>query len=146
MLESISIVSGLSPGPAPLAHALFSSSEATLSKLRASPKEKLRKNVPSVEGAGTQVPRSSSARPERSTSASSIELPPTSAEATRAVAFWPTLACPGASPRCTPSSSSSLSPSRSANVIGSTSPALATALRSSKTTSKAPNLRDDCRI
>ena len=68
MLESMSTVRALSPGPAPLAQALFSSSPATLSKLRASPKEKLRRNVPSVEGAGTQVPRSSPARPERSTS------------------------------------------------------------------------------
>ena len=140
------MVRGPSPGPAPTAQALFNSSPATLSKLRESAQLKLRRNVPSVDGAGTHVPSSSAARPERSTSASSMESPPTSAEATSAIVLCPGLARPGASPRCTLASTSSRKPSRPARVIGSTSPALATALRSSKTTSKCSSLRDDCRI
>ena len=44
------MVSGLAPGPAPADHTRLNSSPATLSKLRASARRKLLKNVPSVEG------------------------------------------------------------------------------------------------
>ena len=139
------MVNGPSPGPAPAAHALFSSSPATLSKLRASAQEKLRRNVPTVEGAGTQVPSSSAAR-RNATRWRRRSSHPHQSRCHQGHSLWPTLARPGTSPRCTLASTSCFSPSRSASVIGSTRPLVATAFRSSKTTSRASSLCDNCRI
>jgi len=95
------MVSGADPGPAPTAQALFNSSELTASKDREWAQVKLRRKVPSVEGAGIHWPMTPSQRPERSTSASSMLSPPARVEVMRPIALAPTLACPTASPRST---------------------------------------------
>ena len=64
--------------------------------------------------------------------ASSMQSPPTRAEATSVISLSPVLARPGASPKLRCRSTSALSPRRSARVAGSSSPALATRRGSSK--------------
>ena len=99
MVESRSMVSGPSPGPAPAAQARASNSRLTRSSWRTWPHRKLRRNVPRVEGALTMHPSTEEVRPARSTSASSMQSPPASAEATSVSILSPALARPGASPR-----------------------------------------------
>ena len=89
------MVSG-SPGPAPAAQARASSSR--LISWRTWPHRKLRRNVPRVEGALTMHPSTEEVRPE-SASASSMQSPPASAEATSVSILSPAFARPGAYPR-----------------------------------------------
>jgi hypothetical protein len=129
------MVYGHGPGPAPLAQARPSASAATRSSWRAEPQVNERRNVPIVEGAKTRWPRTRPVDPARSLSQSSIQLPPASDEATSVIALSPALARPGASPRSTNSSTSWRSPSPTASVAGSSSPASATRRSSSNLTS-----------
>ena len=62
---------------------------------------KLRRKVPSVDGALTTQPMAWAVPPVRSASASSMQSPPASAEATSVSSLSPGLARPGASPRST---------------------------------------------
>ena len=140
------MVTGASPGPAPAAQARPNSSPATLSSWRAWPQLKDRKKVPSVEGASTPWPSTASVSPDRSTSASSIQSPPASAECTKVMALWPTLAWPAASPRSTCSSKGSRNPRCWASVAGSINPAFATRCSSSNVTSRRSRLWQDTRI
>ena len=75
------MVNGSSPGPAPAAQARASTSRLTRSNWRAWPHRKLRRNVPSVDGALTTQPSTRSVSPARSASASSMQSPPASADA-----------------------------------------------------------------
>ena len=77
------MVNGPSPGPAPAAQARASSSRLTRSSWRTWPHRKLRRKVPRVDGALTTHPSTRPVRPERSASASSMQPPPASAEATK---------------------------------------------------------------
>ena len=63
MVESRSMVSGPSPGPAPVAQARASSSRLTRSSWRTWPHRKLRRKVPRVEGALTMHPSTEEVRP-----------------------------------------------------------------------------------
>ena len=126
------MVSGASPGPAPAAQARASSSRVTRSSWRAWPQRKLRRNVPRVDGAFTVQPSTRPVPPERSASASSMQSPPASAEATRVSSLSPAFARPGAAPRSRWASVSSRRPSRSASVAGSSRPAWSTRRSSSK--------------
>ena len=99
MVESRSMVSGPSPGPAPAAQARASSSRLTRSSWRTWPHRKLRRKVPRVDGALTLQSRTPAVPPARSASASSMQSPPASAEATRVIILSPALARPGALPR-----------------------------------------------
>ncbi len=103
----------------------------TRSNWRAWPHQKLRKNVPRVDGALTTPSSTRPVSPARSAlassiSASSMQSPPISAAATNVSIWSPTFARPGASPGSTWLSTSSPSPKRPASVTGSSSPALAT--------------------
>ena len=99
MVESRSMVNGPSPGPAPAAQARASSSRLTRSSWRTWPHRKLRRKVPKVDGALTMHPSTEEVRPARSASASSMQSPPASAEATSVRSLSPAFARPGASPR-----------------------------------------------
>ena len=99
MVESRSMVSDPSLGPAPAAQARASNSRLTRSNWRTWPHRKLRRNVPRVEGALTMHPSTEEVRPARSASASSMQSPPASAEATSVSILSPAFARPGASPR-----------------------------------------------
>ncbi len=101
MVESRSMVNGPSPGPAPVAQARASSSRLTRSSWRTWPHRKLRRKVPRVDGALTVHPSTKEVRPARSASASSMQSPPASAEATRVSILSPVFARPGAFPRST---------------------------------------------
>ena len=114
------MVNGPSPGPPPAAQARDSSSRLTRSSWRTWPHRKLRRKVPRVEGAFTVPPRTPAVPPARNASASSMQSPPASAEATSVIILSPVLARPGARPRCW------------ASVAGRISPALATRRWSSK--------------
>ena len=81
MVESRSMVSGASPGPAPAAQARDSNSRLTRSGWRTWPHRKLRRKVPRVDGALTTQPMASAVPPVRNTSASLMQSPPASAEA-----------------------------------------------------------------
>ena len=85
-------------GPAPAAQARASRSRLTRSSWRTWPHRKLRRNVPRVEGALTMHPSTEEVRPARSASASSMQSPPASAEATSVSSLSPAFARPGASP------------------------------------------------
>ena len=128
----MSIVRGESSGPAPASQARASSSRLTRSSCRTCPQRKLRRNVPSVDGALTTQPSTEEVLPARNTSASSMQSPPARADATRVSILSPVLARPGASPRSTWLSTSWLKPRRPARVTGRISPALATRRGSSK--------------
>ena len=128
------MVNGASPGPAPAAQARASNFRLTRSSWRTWPHRKLRRNVPKVEGALTTQPRAPAVLPVRSTSASSMQSPPASADATRVSILSPGFARPGASPRSTWLSTSSPSPRCWARVTARSSPALATRRWSSKAT------------
>ena len=104
------MVNGPSPGPAPAAQALASNSRLTRSSWRTWPHRKLRRKVPSVDGALITQPSTRSVPPARSASASSMQSPPANADATRVSILSPTLARPGAPPRSTLLSTSSPSP------------------------------------
>ena len=83
-MESRSMVNGSLPGPAPGPQARASACRLTRSNCRAWPRRKLRRNVPSVDGAFTVQPSTRSVPPARSTSASSMSAtggPPASADA-----------------------------------------------------------------
>ena len=126
------MVNGASPGPAPADQARASSSRLTRSSWRTWPHRKLRRNVPRVDGPLTTQPSAPAVPPVRNTSASSMQSPPTSAEATRVMILAPVLARPGARPRSRRRSTSSGRPKCKANVAGRISPALLTRRRSSK--------------
>ena len=96
MVESRSMVRGPSPGPAPADQARASNSRLTRSSWRTWPHRKLRRKVPRVDGALTVPPRAPAVLPVRNTSASSMQSPPASAEATRVIILSPGLARPGA--------------------------------------------------
>ena len=100
-VASRSIVNGSSPGPAPAAQALASDSRLTRSNCRTWPHRKLRRKVPSVDGAFTVQPSTRSVLPARRAPASSMQSPPANAEATRVSSLSPALGRPGASPRST---------------------------------------------
>ena len=119
---------------AALVHELMeaSSSRLTRSSWRTWPHRKLRRNVPRVDGALTTQPMAPAVPPVRSTSASSMQSPPASADATRVSIWSPAFARPGAAPRSTWLSTSSRRPKCWARVTGRSSPALATRRWSSK--------------
>ena len=128
------MVRGPSPGPAPACHARFASnSRLTRSSWRTWPHRKLRRKVPRVDGALTVPPRVRAVPPVRNTSASSMQSPPASAEATSVIILSPAFARPGAFAQVEallrPSSGR---PRCRARVAGRSSPALATSRRSSK--------------
>ena len=79
-----------------------------------------------VDGALTVPPRARAVPPVRNTSASSMQSPPASADATRVIILSPVLARPGALPRSRRCRTSSGRPRRRARVAGRISPALAT--------------------
>ncbi len=93
------MVNGASPGPAPACRARASNSRLTPSSWRTWPHRKLRRNVPRVDGALTTQPMALAVPPVRSTSASSMQSPPASADATGVIILSPVLARPGALPR-----------------------------------------------
>ena len=80
----------------------------------------------------TVPPRVQAVPPVRNTSASSMQSPPASAEATSVIILSPAFARPGASPRSRRCWTSSGRPRCRARVAGRSSPALATRRRSSK--------------
>ena len=92
------MVNGPSPGPAPADQPRASSSRLTRSSWRTWPHRKLRRKVPRVDGALTVPPRVRAVSPVRNTSASSMQSPPASAEATRVTILSPVFARPGAFP------------------------------------------------
>ena len=102
------------------------------SSWRTWPHRKLRRKVPMVEGALTVPPRVRAVPSVRNTSASSIQSPPASADATRVIILSPVLARPGALPRSRHCWTSWGRPRRRARVAGRISPALATRRVSSK--------------
>ena len=93
------MVRGASPGPAPADQARANSSRLTRSSWRTWPHRKLRRNVPRVDGTLTTQPRAPAVPPVRNTSASSMQSPPASADATRVSILSPGFARPGALPR-----------------------------------------------
>ena len=126
------MVRGVSPGPAPAAQARASNSRLTRSSWRTCPHRKLRRKVPRVDGALTVPPRVRAVPPVRNTSASSMQSPPASADATRVMILSPVFARPGALPRSRHSCTSWGKPRCRAKVVGRISPALATRRWSSK--------------
>ena len=96
------------------------------------PQLKLRRKVPRVDGALTVPPRVQAVPPVRNTSASSMQSPPASADATRVIILSPVFARPGALPRSRRCWTSSRRPRCWARVNGRISPALATRRWSSK--------------
>ena len=76
------MVNGPSPGPASADQARASSSRLPRSSWRTWPLRKLRRKVPRVDGDLTVPPRVRAVPPVRNTSASSMQSPPASAEAT----------------------------------------------------------------
>ena len=79
-----------------------------------------------MDGSLTTLPRVQAVPPVRNTSASSMQSPPASADATRVSILSPVFARPGASPRSRWLSTSSRRPRCWARVTGRSSPALAT--------------------
>ena len=126
------MVNGPSPGPAPAAQAWASSSRLTRSSWRTCPHRKLRRKVPSVDGALTTQPMALAVPPVRNTSASSMQSPPARAEATSVIILSPGLAPPGARPRSRCRSTSWGRPRCKASVDGRINPALLTRRWSSK--------------
>ena len=127
------MVNGPSPGPAPADQARANNSRAHPDPAGGrGPTGKLRRKVPRVDGALTTQPMALAVPPVRSTSASSMQSPPASADATRVSILSPAFARPGASPRSTWLSTSSRRPKCWARVTGRSSPALATKRWSSK--------------
>ena len=98
----------------------------TRSSWRAWPHRKLRRKVPSVDGAFTTQPMATPVPLVRSASASSMQSPPANADATRVSSLSPAFARPGASPKSTWRSTRSASPRCCAKVTGSSNPALVT--------------------
>ena len=90
------MVNGSSPGPAPAAQAPASNFRLTRSSWRTWPHRKLRRKVPSVDGALITQPSTRSVPPARS---ASMQSPPANADATRVSILSPTLARPRAPPR-----------------------------------------------
>ena len=88
------MVNGASPGPAPAAQARASNSRLTRSNWRTWPHRKLRRKVPSVDGAFTVQSRTPAVPPARNASASSMQSPPASAEAIRVIILSPAFARP----------------------------------------------------
>ena len=123
MVESRSMVKGLSPGTVAAFRARASNSRLTRSSCLTWPQRKLRRKVARVDGALTTQPVALTVPPARSASASSMQSPPARAEATRVISLSPVLARPGARPRSRCCSTSSPRPRRRANVAGSISPA-----------------------
>ena len=127
------MVRGPSPGSAPAAQARASSSRLTRSSWRTWPHRKLRRKIPRVDGAFTTQPMTPAVPPVRNTSASSMQSPPASADATRVIILSPVLARPGALSRSRRCRTSWGRPRCWANVAaGRSSPALATKWWSSK--------------
>ena len=85
-----------------------------------------------MDGALTVPPRVQAVPPVRNTSASSMQSPPASADATSVIILSLVFARPGASPRSRRCRISSGRPRCRARVAGRSSPALATKRRSSK--------------
>ena len=131
-VESRSMVMGASRGPGPVDRAWASSSRLIRSSWRTWPHRKLRRNVPRVDGALTTQPMVPAVPPVRNTSASSMQSPPASADATSVITLSPMLARPGARPRSRCRSTSSGRPRCRPSVAGRISPALATRRWSSK--------------
>ncbi len=88
------MVNGPSPGPAPADQARASNSRLTRSSWRTCPHRKLRRNVPRVDGALTTQPMAPAVPPVRNMSASSMQSPPASADATRVSILSPVFARP----------------------------------------------------
>ena len=107
-----------------ICQARASNSRLTRSSWRTWPQRKLRRKVPRVDGALTVPPRVRAVPPVRNASASSMQSPPASAEATKVITLSPVLARPGALPRSRRSCTSWERPRWWAT--GSSSPALAT--------------------
>ena len=104
------MVNGVSSGSTLADQALASSSRLTRSSWRTWLHRQLRRNVPRVDGALTTQPMALAVSPVRSTSASSMQSLPASADATNVSSLSPAFARPGASPRSTWLSTSSPSP------------------------------------
>src|SRR5665811_2379290 len=83
MVESMSMVIGSSPGPAPNPQARESSSSLSRSSWRTCPKVNARRNVPRVDGAITPCPRTLPVEPERRTSQSSMQSAPAAMACTK---------------------------------------------------------------
>ena len=128
------MVRGPSPGSAPAAQARASSSRLTRSSWRTWPHRKLRRKIPRVDGAFTTQPMTPAVPPVRNTSASSMQSPPASADATRVIILSPVLARPGALSRSRRCRTSWGRPRCWARVTGNSNPALATRRWSSKAT------------
>ena len=126
------MVNGASSGPAPAAQARASNSRLTRSSWRTWPHRKLRRKVPRVDGALTVQPSAPAVPPARNTSASSMQSPPASADATSVITLSPGWARPGASPRSRCRSTSCGRPRCKASVAGRIRPALLTRRWSSK--------------
>ena len=126
------MVNGASSGPAPAAQARASSWRLTRSSWRTWPHRKLRRKVPRVDGALTTQPMVPAVPPVRNTSASSMQSPPASADATSVITLSPVLARPGARPRSRCRSTSSGRPRCRPSVAGRINPAFATRRWSSK--------------
>jgi hypothetical protein len=98
---------------------------------------KARKNVPSVEGAGSQPPNSRRVRPARSTSVSSMLSAPSTIANTSAITLRPAFAAPGRSRRSRSSRAANPSiPSRCATIATNITPASETTRSSSNSTRK----------
>ena len=76
-------MNGASPGPAPAAQARASNARLTRSSWRTWPQRKLRRKVPSVDGALTVQPSTLAVPPARNAAASSMQSPPASATGER---------------------------------------------------------------
>ena len=119
-------------GPALAAQARASNSRPTRSSWRTWPQLKLRRKVPRVDGALTVQPMAPAVRPVRNTSASSMQSPPASADATSVSTLSPGWARPGASPRSRCRSTSCGRPRCRPSVARRIRPALLTRRWSSK--------------
>ena len=126
------MVNGAPPAPAPAAQALACNSRLTRFSWRTWPHRKLRRKVPRVDGALPTQPRAPAVLPVRNTSASSMQSPPASADATSVIILSPGFARPGALPRSRRCWTSSRRPRCWARVTGRISPALAIRRWSSK--------------
>jgi hypothetical protein len=95
-----------------------------------------RRNVPSVDGAGSQPPSSRRVRPALSTSVSSMLSAPSTIANSSAITLRPALAAPGRPRRSRTSFAASASiPSRCASVATNATPASETTRSSSNKTS-----------
>ena len=95
------MVNGPSLSPAPAAQARASNSRPTRSSGGTWSHRKLRRKVPSVDGALTTQLMAPAVPPVRNMPASSMQSPPASTHAAKVSILSPAFARPGASPRST---------------------------------------------